>query len=143
LAAHVVVGDDRGGVEQIVAEGVVAVMMGVDQRPYRSWGDRLDRVEVVDGAPSGGAGVDVDHALAADQERGVVDVPAAIRLDVGEDAVADLDGLARRQRLAVGMPRTHQALAFPSGIGSVAGSMVASMAPSSSASSRTVSPARR
>jgi hypothetical protein len=103
LAADVVVGDDRGSVEQVVAVGVVAVVMGVDQRPHRSLRDRVDRIEVVQGPALRRTGVDADHTLAADQERGVVDPPGPVRLHVGEDAVTDFDGLARRQHLVIRM----------------------------------------
>ncbi len=65
-------------------------MVGVDQGPDRPVGHGGDRLEVGPGAPLGRTGVDADHALAGHQEAGVVDEPAAVGLDVGEDTVADL-----------------------------------------------------
>jgi hypothetical protein len=69
---------------------VVAVVMGVDQGAHRLVGDRGDRVEIGPGAPLGGAGIHADHAPTADEEPGVVDPPAAIRLHISIDTVRDL-----------------------------------------------------
>ena len=97
------VADDGGAAHQVVAVRVIAVVMGVDQRADRPAGDGLDGVQVGAGAPLGGGGVDADHAGVdplTDQEAGVVQVPAAVRLQVGVDVLADLLDLAQAHRRA-------------------------------------------
>jgi hypothetical protein len=89
------VSDDRGTGEQEVPEGMVTVVMGVDDRPNRLRCDRSDRVQVGTGATDGRAGVDADHYALADKKACVVDPPSPVRLDVSEDAVVDLVQLGR------------------------------------------------
>src|SRR6202021_2934076 len=80
----------RGG-EQRVAERVIAVVVRVKEGANRRRGDVPDGGEAGRGAPLGGARVDAEHALRPDDETGVVDPPGPVRLDVGVDAVGDLD----------------------------------------------------
>ncbi len=94
------VADDGGAAHQVVAVRMVAVMMGVDQRADRFTRDRLDGVQVGAGAPFRRGGVDADHAVAAGQEAGVVQVPAAVRLQVGVDVLAHLADFAQAHRRA-------------------------------------------
>ena len=70
-----VVADDRRGGHEVVAVGVVAVMMGVDERAQRPRRHRLDRVDQRTGTPLGEAGVDDGHSVAADEEAAVVQSP--------------------------------------------------------------------
>ncbi len=97
LEAATVMTDDRGaGREQVIAERMVTVVVRVDQG--------LDRFASTDPAgsvqqgptPVLGAGlVDHDDGFGADDDAGVVEEPAPVRLDVGEHAVGHLlnDGL--------------------------------------------------
>ena len=102
--------DDRGTGEQEVPEGVVAVVMGVDDRPNRLRRDRSDRVQVGTGAADGRAGVDADHSALADKKAGVVDPPGPVGLDIGEDAVVDLLQLGRARGRDVVVDGAHVAL---------------------------------
>src|SRR6266700_5506303 len=65
-------------------------MSSMASRAYRFARGRPDGVQVGAVATLGGGGVDADHAGAADEEAGVVQVPAAVRLQVGVDVLADL-----------------------------------------------------
>ena len=121
LAAPLVT-DDGGAAHQVVAVRVIAVVVGVDQRPHRFFCDCPDGVQVGAGAPLGGGGVDADHAGVADQEAGVVEVPAAVRLQVGVDVLADSPDLAqahcrapssRAAAAAIGPAATRTAPARP------------------------------
>ena len=94
LAAPLVA-DDGGPAHQVVPVRVIAVVMGVDQGADGLLGDGVYGVQVGAGAPLGGGGVDADHAGAADQEAGVVQVPAAVRLQVGVDVLADFPDFAQ------------------------------------------------
>ncbi len=105
----VVVPDDRGPVEEVVPEGVVTVVVGVDQGRHWTVGDVGDGLPVRAGAPLGGAGIDADDTLAADEESGVVDPPGPVGLDVRVDPVAHLDGAPGRGVRVVHTVRTHGA----------------------------------
>jgi len=87
---------DRVG-EQAVAVRVVAVMMGVEQRADRGSAHGTNGLLQTDGAPLRGGGVDRAHVILCDDEAGVVDPPAAVRLHVGEDPVGDLVAGRRRE----------------------------------------------
>ena len=146
LLARPLVADDRGAREQAVAERVVAVVVGVHEGADRRCRDGLDGVPVGAGAPLGRARVDADDALRPDEEAGVVDPPGAVGLDVGEDAVGDLlrlrpAGLGDRVDEVV--TGAHVVASARRGTSGRAGSSVASIAPSSSASRCTRSPAFR
>ena len=93
--------DNRGGGQQPVAVGVVAVMVSVHEDPHRGARHSGQRVEERAGAPLGRAGVDRGHSVAADEEPGVVQAPRAVELHVGEDAVAHLLQRRGRERLGV------------------------------------------
>src|SRR5581483_10613058 len=96
--AALLVPDDGGPAHQVVAVRMVTVVVGVDQRAHGALGDGLDGVQVGAGPALGGGGVDADHAVPADQEAGVVEVPAAVRLQVGVDVRADFPELAQAHR---------------------------------------------
>ena len=93
-------GDDGGAVEQVVAEGVVAVMMRVDEGADGSRRDRRNRREVCLGPQRRRTGIDAHHPARSDEEAGVVDPPRAVSLHIREDSVADLHGLAKRSSSA-------------------------------------------
>ena len=146
LLARSVVTDDRGLGEQAVAEGVVAVVMGVDDGADRRGRHVRDGLPVGARAPLGRARVDADDALRPDEETGVVDPPRAVGLDVGEDAVGDLlhlwpAGLGDLVNEAVS--DVHAGVSVRSATDGRAGSTAASIAPSRSASRCTRSPACR
>ena len=94
--------DDHSVAEEVVAEGVVEVRVGVDKRADGLLGEARDLVAEEPGAALRGAGVDRDHLIAGDDEGRIVETPRAVVLDVGEDAVGDLDGLGVGQNVGVG-----------------------------------------
>src|ERR1700722_15083568 len=85
-------------------------MMGVDQSPHGLAADFGDGVEVSDGAPLGCAGVNTGDPGVADQEPGVVDVPAPVGLDVGVDLIAHLLQLGFTGGGQVMVVRAHRTL---------------------------------
>src|SRR5207248_5968238 len=86
--------------DQVVAVGVVTVVVGVDQRRHGSRRRRRDGPEQYAGTPFGGTGVDEHGVVAGGDEPAVVDVPGAIGLDVAVSALGEgLDG--RRGRGAI------------------------------------------
>ena len=90
--------DDRGlGGQQPVAVGVVAVVVGVHRGPRRPGRHPPDRGQQGTVARLGGRGVDHQVSPASGDDAGVVDHPAAVRLDIGVDAGRDLGHLWRRQ----------------------------------------------
>ena len=92
FGAAVGVADDHGVLgEEVVAEGVVEVGVGVDQGAHGLCGDVGDSVAEEAGAALGGAGVDGDYLVASCYEGGVIEAPGAVVLDVGEDAGGDFD----------------------------------------------------
>ena len=98
--AYAVMGDDGGAVEQVVAEGVVAVMMRVDEGAHGSRSDRRNRPEIRLGPQRRRTGIDAHHPARSDEEAGVVDPPSPFSLHIREDSVADLHGLAKRSSSA-------------------------------------------
>src|ERR1700754_3222738 len=91
--------DHRRRGEQVVAEGVVAMVMGVHERPDRQITNSRDGCQVVTGTAFRGAGVDAGHAAPADEESGVVDPPASVRLHMAVHTVTDLYHARGRQVL--------------------------------------------
>ena len=83
---------DRGALgHELVAPAVVAVGVGVDQRVDRhAVGDRLHRREHVAGQVEIEQRVDEQRRVLAGQQPGVAPAPAAVGLQVGEQAVAEL-----------------------------------------------------
>jgi hypothetical protein len=90
IVVALLVGHDGGPAQQAVAEGVVAVVVGLDERAHRLGGHRCDRGEVGPGVELGGAGVYADHAAPPDQEPVLLIHHEPVGLDVGVDAVGDL-----------------------------------------------------
>src|SRR5690348_1424347 len=76
--------------------------MGVDQSAHRQPGNARHGVEEGPGPPLGRAGVDGGDAVTGDQEPGVVDHPAAVGLDIGEDAVGHFLQPARHGDIGTG-----------------------------------------
>ncbi len=100
--ATALVSHDRGEGKEAVAIRVVAMMVRVDKDAGRRSRDRLDTLEVRASPGFCRAGVDAHDDLVSDNEARVVDPPAAVGLDVGEDPISDLDDLRRqRGRVAV------------------------------------------
>jgi hypothetical protein len=95
------VADHRRGAEHVVAVGVVAVVMGVDQGPHRAVGHAPHRLHEGAGPALRRAAVDGHHATVAGHEAGVVDPPAAVGLDEAEDAVGHLLNPGRREAAGV------------------------------------------
>ena len=104
--AQLVADDHRLGLEDEVPVRVVAVVVRVHERPHRQPAHRTDRVPEGPRAPLREAGIDRHHAIAADDEAGVVQPPAPVRLDVGEDAPAHLFHARRGQLDVVGNVRS-------------------------------------
>ena len=77
LAAKLMPHDGRAG-QQIVAVGVVAVVVGVDQRAYGQVGDAADGAEEGAGAGFGKAGIHHGNRAAPGDEAGVIQAPTAI-----------------------------------------------------------------
>ena len=84
------VADDRRRCGQIVAMGVVAMMVGVDDRLNGSVGHGCHRIEERPGAGLGRRRVDQNHTVGPDNEAGVVDEPGAVVLHIGIGIVGDL-----------------------------------------------------
>src|SRR6266567_9601867 len=89
-------------------------MSSMTSRADRFARDRPDGVQVGAGTSLGGGGVDADHAGAADEETGVVQVPAAVRLQVGVDVLADL--LCFRPEVPQAHPRAPSSAAAAAAI---------------------------
>ena len=86
--------------------GVVAVMMSVDQGADGPVGNLADGLQEGAGAALGEAGVHHRDRAVASDEAGIVQPPAAVQLDVGIHAGADLFHRGGRQLVgAVGMAR--------------------------------------
>ena len=89
VAATLVAEDVGLRAVELVAEGVVGVVMGVDDVADRLVGDLSNIFEESPDHAADHHGVDYKAFLVADYEAGVADVPAYALPDVGKDAVAD------------------------------------------------------
>ena len=75
---------------------MVAVVVGVHQRPQGQVGHRPEGTDEGFRACLGEAGVNDSNCVFADEEAGIAQSPASVELDVGEDALADfLDSRCR------------------------------------------------
>jgi hypothetical protein len=74
---------------------MIIVVVGIDQGADRLTGHDGYFLEVGTSPALGGGRVNTDDALAADQKSRIVEVPAAIRLDVSEDVFADFHSSRR------------------------------------------------
>ena len=84
------VGYDNSGRQQVIAMGVVAVVMGVYQGSYWQPGHRAQCLQERPGPGFGEAGVDHSDAVLSHNKSGVVQAPASVGLKVSENALADL-----------------------------------------------------
>ena len=83
-------GNDRGFREHKIAIRMVAVVMSVDQCPDRQWGQGSHAFGQAPGPGGGESRIDHRHPAASEQHTGIVQAPAAIKLNEREDVIADL-----------------------------------------------------